>query len=104
MDPEACLDDLRNRIADYEHYLSLRQDGGGEVDGGFEELQELAHLADRIVESFEALDEWLTCGGFLPPIWEGGRKPRGKAADKDELPAKPAAKPAARPARRTKKK
>lgn len=27
--------------------------------------------ADEIAEYFEALDEWLTRGGFLPEDWQG---------------------------------
>jgi hypothetical protein len=45
MDPNATLTALRNALADGD--------------------------AESAAEYFEALDEWLEKGGFLPTVWEG---------------------------------
>lgn len=50
MDPNATLAELRS--------LCLRETAAG--DGSY---------AADIVEHFEALDEWLSKGGYLPAAW-----------------------------------
>lgn len=54
MDINAVLTELRN--------LSARR----ELD---------AHDAYRLAELFNALDEWMRKGGYLPAVWEAPRNP-----------------------------
>jgi hypothetical protein len=56
MDPNANLAELR-------HLLELRDNNGDWPH----------HEANRFGELFEALDEWITSGGFLPEPWIKGR-------------------------------
>lgn len=51
MDPNATLDEMRRIVA--------HQDGDNEEEGD----------AARMAELFEALDGWITNGGFLPADW-----------------------------------
>ncbi|BCP36387.1 hypothetical protein MINTMi198_17570 [Mycobacterium intracellulare M.i.198] len=51
MDPNEALQDIRNGLANYFA-------NGIDVD--------LDHIFDRV----EALDEWLSRGGFLPDAWQ----------------------------------
>jgi hypothetical protein len=53
MDPNATLAEIRNIVTDW------AQNG----TDGEDAMQEMA-------ESFGALDEWLTKGGFLPDAWK----------------------------------
>lgn len=57
MDPNATLSAIRNVI----FQLSAA------------ESDSISMLKD-IAEEFEALDEWLCAGGFLPTEWESNRK------------------------------
>lgn len=59
MDPNAALRDLRTAIA------KLRADDGAD-DG--ERLMTAAEVADFA----EALDHWLSSGGFMPAAWRPG--------------------------------
>ena len=61
MDPNAALRELRAAIADFN-----TPDRGEEGN---------ADAADRVVTYAEALDGWLSAGGFLPDAWEGPRLP-----------------------------
>lgn len=56
MDPNATLRSIRNMIDDY----FSDPDGTNHVVVLFD-------LADHV----EALDEWITAGGFLPDAWDG---------------------------------
>lgn len=57
MDPNATLEELRN-------LASLAADQhGGDPDADY--------LAARMAELFQALDEWLSKGGFAPAAWKG---------------------------------
>jgi hypothetical protein len=64
MDPNAALTRLRALMTELEHSLPgpdvLRttpvEDGAAEV-----------------IEQWEALDAWLSKGGFLPQAWDGNR-------------------------------
>jgi hypothetical protein len=38
-----------------------------------EEAEEHEQEHENLVESFEALDGWLSGGGFLPAAWKAGR-------------------------------
>lgn len=71
MDPNAALKDLRDAVTGF--YLSAdSNDDGGPIDGG------------EIAEKFEALDEWLSKGGFAPAAWGG---PTGTVDPAREVPA-----------------
>jgi hypothetical protein len=65
MDPNATLAEIRKGIADL----------AGDVDNtehpNYEDLLEMS--VQSLAENFEALDEWLQKGGFLPSDWAKGR-------------------------------
>lgn len=52
MDPNVTLNELRRACEEYWEY--------GPTD----------HAVCKLVEGFDALDAWLTRGGFLPTAWE----------------------------------
>lgn len=54
MDPDQALKDIR-------HYVNVVERDGGESAPA---------TADALVESFRALDDWLSTGGFLPSDWQ----------------------------------
>jgi hypothetical protein len=56
MDPNTALEEIRDSIQEFE---GLSRDNF--VDALIE--------ADKIVERFKALDEWLSKEGFLPGAW-----------------------------------
>lgn len=56
MDPETALERAR--------YLS------GKITGGGVTTEDLATLAEDLAEAFQALDEWLSRGGFKPGPWQ----------------------------------
>lgn len=60
MDPDKCLEELRNDC----YYLEYATGVATWVD-----------QADymKVVEKVRALDEWLSSGGFLPKDWSKGR-------------------------------
>ncbi len=55
MDPDKCLEELRELV------ITAAEAG----DGSFNE---------KLLEKFEALDQWLCRGGFLPKAWKGNQK------------------------------
>ena len=68
MDPEQALTDIRRLISELE---PLRQ-GDDVVHAGTVQDEVL-----ELMEKFEALDEWLTKGGFPPSDWRHGVPARG---------------------------
>jgi hypothetical protein len=60
MDPDVALDDIREAIAEFEE---LSEDN----------FVDALRLADKIVETFTGLDEWLSKSGFLPADWQRHR-------------------------------
>jgi len=58
MDPDANLAELRREITEYIRIADV-------ADRQFDEGPD----ADRIVELVQALDEWISKGGFLPVAW-----------------------------------
>ncbi len=66
MDPDQALADCRAALADAN--ANVRAEGEDPSD----ELEALRRLGD----AFDALDEWLTKGGFLPGAWERERERR----------------------------
>jgi hypothetical protein len=61
MDPNANLREIRELVKSG----NATNDAGNDIG---------AHDASRMVELVEALDEWITRGGFLPDRWEIGHK------------------------------
>jgi hypothetical protein len=43
------------------------------LDTNEENADELSKKAERLANLVEALDEWLSKGGFLPDAWRGAR-------------------------------
>jgi hypothetical protein len=69
MDPNWTLTELRNAIGDYRNAISMS------------EVERAAHI---LADNLEAMDNWLTKGGFLPADWLPARKARLTAfAEKD---------------------
>lgn len=56
MDPNEALEAARAQAS----VIVARHDAGEEVETG--------HV-EKLVENFQALDEWLSKGGFLPYAW-----------------------------------
>jgi hypothetical protein len=54
VDPDETLDQMRQAVDEYENASTL----------GLE-----AEAAERLIERFVALDEWLSGGGFAPADW-----------------------------------
>lgn len=63
MDPNETLSILREAV---ERYERLRESGARDAVT----VATLVHLADTIAEMFDALDGWITNGGFLPNSWQ----------------------------------
>lgn len=63
MDPNATLAEIRRII------LRITSNNDGQWQG--EDLKKQDR--DRLVELTQAMDEWLSKGGFLPDQWSGGR-------------------------------
>jgi hypothetical protein len=61
MDPNANLEELRRLAAEI---LNMTVEQMGETETG-----DLMARATRLAELIEALDGWLTKGGFLPSAW-----------------------------------
>jgi hypothetical protein len=72
MDPEVALRRLREAIQD----LKYRDDSAFATDPALRikrsKLIEYEPLLE-VIENFEALDAWLTKGGFLPTDWKRNR-------------------------------
>lgn len=66
MDPNATLEDIRTDIAVYMNPSSPQSAQG--------------LVAEAIIEHMQALDEWLSKGGFLPKVWQGAHAQQ-KGAD-----------------------
>jgi hypothetical protein len=65
MDPDTALANAREAAADYDKATSISQENDA---------------AERLVEAFQALDQWLSRDGFLPADW---RSDDEKAEDED---------------------
>lgn len=60
MDPNETLHEIREKVAE-----ALAESGNKRAD-----------LVDELAELVDALDGWLTKGGFLPHAWTEGRDHR----------------------------
>ena len=65
MDPDTALANLRNALA------RLRAAEGHQPNS--HEAFQHAAAATEVADAAEALDGWLTGGGFLPATWAGTR-------------------------------
>ena len=59
MDPDAALHDAHKALAEYRSAQDHENSGDAQTH------------AEELADAFEALDEWLTQGGFLPKDWQG---------------------------------
>lgn len=59
MDPNEALERLRRAVAELKTEAQWRHEAA------------LGDVVTEMVEKFEALDEWLSKGGFLPTAWKG---------------------------------
>ncbi len=59
MDPTANLEEQRKLVE--------------EVQNGIGDWRTFGENATRLAELAEALDKWISSGGFLPAQWKGGR-------------------------------
>ena len=56
MDPEQALKNARKAVRDWHH-----------ADG--DDADRLTDIGAQLVDAFQALDGWLSAGGFLPIAW-----------------------------------
>lgn len=64
MDPNMALHELR------EAFASMLAIGSAETFAGqAERTEEMVHMGLIAAEKFEALDQWLSRGGFAPSAW-----------------------------------
>ena len=68
MDPNEALRQLRALAAKVITSVDAYE-GLDEADE--EELEEMALAGESLASQFQALDEWLSKGGFLPADWRG---------------------------------
>lgn len=80
MDPNAALAEMRAALRQLE---DARQLLGKEAD--LDALWKAIIASDRLAESVESLDDWLSKGGFLPDAWatNAGDCPRCNGYDDD---------------------
>jgi len=62
MDPDATLAIVRETVKTALAYLEIKQVNGRKLNEGED-------LLDTLVEGIDALDAWLSKGGFLPARW-----------------------------------
>lgn len=72
MDPNANLDEQLRLVEE----IQAMQDAGG--PSGEVEIGALTENAERLAELVEALDHWITGGGFLPSRWAERPNRKGK--------------------------
>lgn len=71
MDPDANLIEQRQTTRAITALVDACADDGTFTPA---QLLELSHLAARLADLVEALDGWITGGGFLPARWERGQQ------------------------------
>lgn len=64
MDPDANLEEQRSLAESILEALDVDEDAGDEVD-----IESVRHDAERLAELVQALDQWISRGGFLPKDW-----------------------------------
>lgn len=64
MDPEANLEEQRSLSESILEALDVDEDEGEEVD-----MDAVRDDANRLAELVQALDQWISRGGFLPKDW-----------------------------------
>lgn len=63
MDPNTALANMRAAIAEYRRIADAGPSGLGQTIA-------LAQISTEIAESADALDGWVSRGGFLPSAWQ----------------------------------
>jgi len=63
MDPNTALANMRAAIAEYRRVDAERE-------SGLATFARLAEIGAEIAESADALDGWVSRGGFLPSAWQ----------------------------------
>lgn len=71
MDPNMALHELRELVTQVQATTDTVT-----IAGAREDLEKLARIAPDLAEAFDALDGWLTKGGFLPHAWSEQRDHR----------------------------
>lgn len=70
MDPNANIDEQLELVKEINAVVDSAADDGTLTP---EQTEALGDKAARLAELVEALDHWITGGGFLPTRWKGGR-------------------------------
>ena len=74
MDPDALLDELRNKLS-----LLSRENNKPDKDpdivfwennNQYKDPEVLSQLIEDVNQLFEGLDTWISNGGFLPKAWQ----------------------------------
>lgn len=81
MDPEAKLEELRKLAAE----IITLQDAFGETQDAVRALERISEKADELAQGFQALDEWLKKGSFLPNDWKRQSSALGLIEEKRRL-------------------
>ena len=74
MDPTEALNRMRHAL---ERYWRAEREASDATDAGLEPAakhyrEEMAEASEDIAEHAQALDAWLSRGGFLPTWWQSG--------------------------------
>jgi hypothetical protein len=72
MDPDEALKNARTALKNYRELESFEQKTNNERDRDLEIM-----CADDMFDAFEALDGWLSKGGFPPKAWDRNLAPEG---------------------------
>lgn len=70
MDPNTILINVRDAVTQYRR---ARQAGLPEMTDPDDLIEFFNATCDRLAASIDALDGWLSAGGFLPDVWAIGR-------------------------------
>jgi primosomal protein N'' len=55
MDPDNCLEEIRKLLSELK---------------GCSELELAMYISEELIEKIEALDTWISRGGYLPKAWQ----------------------------------
>lgn len=71
MDPDKALQELREKMREIETILDRVDEDTGYVGGC--DREKLQEAANRAVDLWIGLDNWMSKAGFLPADWAKGR-------------------------------
>jgi len=63
MDPDEVLSRLRDAVKEWE----------ADAEGSVMTSEQVEERLDTVLDLFDALDAWITAGGFIPRAWEENR-------------------------------